>query len=86
MEKFFVYILYSKLFNRVYIGQTNNLEKRIHLHNSGHVPSTKPYLPWQKIYHEELPSRIEAVLSEKTWKKSHKRRLIKELIKNIEIT
>ena len=84
MEKFFVYILYSKLFNRLYIGQTNNLEKRIHLHNSGHVPSTKHYLPWQKIYHEEFSSRTEAVLMEKNWKKSHKRRIIKEMIKHLE--
>ncbi|MBU1165289.1 GIY-YIG nuclease family protein [Patescibacteria group bacterium] len=42
----FVYILKSfKIKNWIYVGSTNNLEKRIRQHKKGESKSTKPYLP-----------------------------------------
>ena len=32
---FYVYIIYSKSKDSYYIGQTDNLEKRLFIHNSG---------------------------------------------------
>jgi len=33
MDKFFVYAIYNKTYNKIYIGQTKNLEERLKLHN-----------------------------------------------------
>ncbi|MFH1509031.1 MAG: GIY-YIG nuclease family protein [bacterium] len=43
----YVYILFSKKANKFYYGYTNNLRKRIELHNNGRVRSTMPYRPWK---------------------------------------
>lgn len=47
---FYVYILYSKSKDQYYIGQANNVEKRIVRHNKGEVRSTKHGLPWEMKY------------------------------------
>ena len=44
------YVLYSPGADRLYVGQTDNLELRLLRHNEGSVRSTKPYRPWQLIY------------------------------------
>ena len=66
---FIVYILYSLSKKRYYVGQTNNLERRIHEHNSGHTRSTKYGVPWEIIWSEEFPDRSEASKREKQIKK-----------------
>ena len=38
---YFVYILYSNKDNRLYVGCTSDLEKRVKRHNSGDVTATK---------------------------------------------
>jgi len=49
---YYLYILQSKIDNRLYKGITENLRKRFKDHNSGKVKSTKPYRPWILIYYE----------------------------------
>jgi putative endonuclease len=61
---YFTYILKSLSVDRIYIGQTNNLESRLIRHNAGSVPSTKPYRPWELIYFKEFNSRKEAMNEE----------------------
>ncbi|MBU3820559.1 GIY-YIG nuclease family protein [Flavobacteriaceae bacterium XHP0103] len=70
----FVYILYSKEFDRFYVGMTYNLENRLSQHNTGQVKSTKPFLPWKIIHHESHPNRLEARKREKYLKSSAGRR------------
>ena len=48
----YVYILKSKLNADLYVGCTNNLEKRIQLHNSKKVQSTKTKAPYTLIHYE----------------------------------
>lgn len=44
----YVYILISTTdHTRHYTGLTGNLEARLKAHNSGRVPHTKKYRPWQ---------------------------------------
>jgi len=77
---FYVYILYSISADRYYVGQTNDIDKRIIRHNSGYVRSTKAYKPWKLMYSEAYPTRSEAMKIEneiKSWKSSKR---IKELI------
>ena len=62
---FFVYILKSNKDNKLYIGQTNNFEKRILRHNSGKVTATRNRRPFILVYKEEYRSRAEAIQREK---------------------
>jgi putative endonuclease len=70
---YFTYVLYSKRFDKIYIGQTSNLYKRIQQHNTEMVISTKHYIPWELIYSEKCQTRSEAMKREKELK-SHKGR------------
>ncbi|EKE22097.1 MAG: hypothetical protein ACD_7C00048G0003 [uncultured bacterium] len=62
---FFVYILKSLKDEKLYIGQTNNLEKRIIRHNAGQVSSTKNRRPLKIIYSEKFYTRKESMAREK---------------------
>ena len=63
-----VYALKSEKDNRIYVGMTTNLERRIKEHNGGYNKSTKAYIPWKLIYKESCSTRIEARKREKYWK------------------
>jgi putative endonuclease len=45
----------------LYVGQTNNLVKRLKRHEKGYVDATKHRLPVSCIHSEELGSRGEAM-------------------------
>jgi putative endonuclease len=77
---YYVYILYSKEFDKYYIGQTNNIELRIKRHNSGEIKSTKHYIPWELKYYEEFESRSEAMKREKYLKKQKSKEFYNKLI------
>ena len=49
---FYVYVIQSDATNRLYIGKTENLKKRLSEHNSGKSAYTKKYIPWDIIYYE----------------------------------
>ncbi|MCL4384192.1 GIY-YIG nuclease family protein [Patescibacteria group bacterium] len=48
---FYTYILQSSKSHHFYYGHTKDLKSRFTLHNSGQVPSTKPYLPWKLVWY-----------------------------------
>jgi putative endonuclease len=66
---FFVYILYSPSLKKYYVGQTNDLERRLIEHNSGQTLYSSRGIPWELIYKEEKASRSEAMLVETKIKK-----------------
>ena len=70
---YFTYIL-KMADKRYYIGQTNNLEKRIFRHQTGQVRATKGFRPVELVYSEKFSSRSESVIRERYLKslKSHK--------------
>ncbi len=53
---FYVYILKSKKDNKLYIGYTDNLKRRMEEHNSGGNKSTKFRRPLELIYYEAYKS------------------------------
>ncbi len=55
-----VYILQSLRDEGYYIGQTDNLERRIERHNSGEVKSTKGRIPFELVRKEEFDTLSEA--------------------------
>ena len=65
---YFVYAISSLKRNYIYVGLTNNIERRLSEHNTGKNKTTKPYSPFVIIYFEECTSRIEARIKEKYFK------------------
>jgi len=57
---FYIYLLQSSKDKTFYIGQTNNIEKRLKRHNNGFVRSTKNKTPWILIGWEECSNRDDA--------------------------
>ena len=65
-----VYAIKSVRSDRVYIGQTKSVEKRLALHNAGRAKATKKDRPWQLIALQILESRGEAMWTERGLKRS----------------
>ena len=65
MNEFLVYFVRSRKDGTFYIGQTNNIEKRIERHNKGLVKTTKNRVPFDLVYTENYNTRREAMLREK---------------------
>jgi len=70
---YYVYVLYSAKYDKIYIGQTNNVEDRVEEHNSGKSRYTKRYIPWELVHYKKFATRSEAMKREKELK-SHKGR------------
>jgi putative endonuclease len=79
---FYVYVLYSLKFDRIYIGQTNNTSIRLERHNSGKVKSTKAYIPWELVHYEKFATRSEAMKREKELKTHKGRDYIRKYLLN----
>jgi len=75
---FFVYFLKSEKNDDVYIGSTENIERRLALHNAGKVRSTKPCRPWRLLGSEIYATRKEAVQRERFLKTHQQRELLKK--------
>ena len=72
---FWVYGIKGHNSDRIYIGQTEDLEKRLKAHNSGLVPSTKMNRPWSLIAYETCETRRIARWREFQLKKSRGKRI-----------
>lgn len=58
---FDTYILESEKSGRWYIGHSNDLERRILEHNSGHTKSTRNKGPWKLVFRREFENKKEAL-------------------------
>ena len=65
---YYSYILKSQIKKFHYYGHTKDLAKRLKIHNSGRVRSTKAYKPFKLHYYEEYNTRLEAVQRELFYK------------------
>lgn len=79
---YFAYILQSEKDERLYIGFTDNIDRRPNEHNEGKSSATKPFRPYKLIYYEAFLSRKDAKAREKYLKSGWGRRTIKKLLKN----
>ena len=64
----------------IYVGMTNNLERRIYEHNKGENRSTKAYKPFVLIFKEQFATRVEARKKEKYLKSGIGKEYLKSLI------
>jgi putative endonuclease len=67
---YFVYVLKSINSERLYIGSTDNIARRLQEHNAGKVKSSKPFNPYKLIHEELYATRSEARKREIQIKKS----------------
>lgn len=82
VSKFYTYILYSLKDNRLYIGFTNNLKKRLIEHARGKVGATKNRIPLRLIHYEYFINEKDAKAREKFLKSGYGRKQFKEILKN----
>lgn len=65
---YFVYVLKSKKDDKLYIGLTNDLRRRIEEHNQGLNHSTKYRIPFSLVYYEAYRAAEDARMREKKLK------------------
>ena len=81
---YFVYLIGSYKHQKIttYVGYTNNLKKRIKLHNEGKGAKFTRGRKWRLLYYEESSTKNEAIKRECYIKKNRKlRNLIKKIYK-----
>jgi putative endonuclease len=82
MKSYYVYILAGERNGTLYIGVTNNLNRRMQEHKKGLVPGfTKRYSVHLLVYFEETNNIRTALIREKQlkkWNRSWKMRLIEK--------
>lgn len=78
---FFVYVLKSSITGGLYVGFTENLEKRLAAHNAGDVTSTKAHLPWQRIFYECYIDKGDALRRERYFKTTQGKRALKFMLR-----
>ena len=84
---YYVYLILSKKHNkyRSYVGYTNNIEKRIYLHNNSKGAKYTKGNVWKLIYSKKYKEKNMAMREEYKLKKNYKLRnkLKDKFIKNI---
>ncbi|GAB5399769.1 MAG: hypothetical protein Aureis2KO_13540 [Aureisphaera sp.] len=73
-----VYILFSDILEKYYVGYTRDLEERMQRHNAGRSKFTSKGVPWRLIKTYPCNDRVEAVRLEKKIKKRGAKRFLDE--------
>ncbi len=76
---YWVYALKSMTQKYIYVGITNDINRRVNEHNTGRSKTTKSRAPFKLIYSETVKDRREARKREKYLKSG----IGKEFLKNI---
>ena len=74
---YYTYVLKSKEDNALYIGFTENIDKRLCEHNDGKVTSTRSREPFEIVYYEACLSKELAIIREKQLKTGFGRAYLK---------
>ena len=83
--RYYVYLIVSKVKNRTisYVGYTNNIKKRINLHNKYKSAKFTKGKKWKLAYYKKYDNKNLAMREEYKLKKNYKlRKKIKELFIN----
>jgi putative endonuclease len=74
---FYTYVLKSKIDNKLYVGWTLDLKKRIAKHEKGLVEATKNRVPLSLVYYEACLNKESAIKREKQLKSGFGRAYLK---------
>jgi putative endonuclease len=80
MEEWFVYAMRSLRNGGLYIGISQDPDKRLDTHNKGVTSSTRSRRPFALIFRETCKSRKEAREKEKYYKSGFGREILKQII------
>ena len=75
---YYTYVLKSIKDGKHYIGWTDDVQKRLSLHNKGAVYATKFRLPLEWEYYEACKTKEKAIKREKYFKTGFGRRFLKD--------
>ena len=78
----YVYILKTEYNYELYVGCTNDLQRRVIEHNSGNVESTKRKIPFVLIHYEAFLDKRDAFERERFLKSGWGKRFIKRNLKH----
>ena len=70
---YYVYLLIAKVKNKTisYVGYTNNLKKRLKLHNTNKGAKFTKGKKWRLVYYKKYESKISAMKDEYKLKKNY---------------
>ena len=77
---YYVYILKSLRDGRFYAGSTQDLKKRLELHNAGVIASTKPRRPFELIFYEAYRNERDGKRREAYFKTTKGKRTLQTMI------
>ena len=75
-----VYIIYSKIIDKYYVGYTNEIDRRIKEHNRVKGKFTDRGIPWEIVYTEIFDDKNDAIKREAEIKAKKSRIYIESLI------
>ena len=78
---YYTYVLLSLKDNKLYIGSTNNLKRRLKQHSHGQVEATRYRLPLKLIHYEYFINKDDAEARELFLKSGYGHRQLKEILK-----
>src|SRR5688572_15199904 len=81
VHMFYIYAIKSLTRNYIYVGMTDNLERRFLQHQNGLNKTTKAYRPFILFYTEEFKTRMEARQREIFFKSGAGKELLKLKLK-----
>jgi putative endonuclease len=79
---YYTYVLLSEKDQKLYIGQTNDLKKRMQEHTDGKVQSTAFRQPMKLIYYEACLKESDSKKREKYFKTGYGRRFLRNRLEN----
>ncbi|MBO6586523.1 MAG: GIY-YIG nuclease family protein [Gracilimonas sp.] len=80
---FYVYAISSVDRNYIYVGLTDNLNRRVSQHQKGYEKTTKPYAPFRLIHSEVFDTREEARKREKYLKSGSGKEFLRSVRDNL---
>jgi putative endonuclease len=80
---FYAYVVKSRSAEYLYKGHCEDLDIRLHQHNSGMTESLRPYIPVYLVYFEEFRDRKDAIAREKYFKSASGRRFLKKKLEEM---
>ncbi|OGS70009.1 MAG: endonuclease [Flavobacteria bacterium RIFCSPLOWO2_12_FULL_35_11] len=79
-SEFITYVLFSKAYNKIYVGFTSNLIVRFSSHNKLGKGYTSKYRPWEVVYIDVFVTKKDAMLREKELKSFRGREFIRNVV------
>ena len=79
---YYVYVICSLTRKYIYVGITNNVERRVSEHQSGINKTTRAYIPYKVVLTEEFNTRVAAREREKYLKSGVGKEFLKKILNN----